>query len=85
MRGILPINLGSKIVGRAITVQTFAGDWAKPVEAIEMAGPGDVLVIYNGSNYVAPWGGLATLSSKIGELKAWLWTEPCGMWMRSEL
>ena len=29
-----------------------------------MAGPGDVLVIYNGSNYVAPWGGLATLSSK---------------------
>ncbi len=64
MRGILPINLGSKIVGRAITVQTFAGDWAKPVEAIDMAGPGDVLVIYNGSNYVAPWGGLATLSSK---------------------
>jgi 3-hexulose-6-phosphate synthase/6-phospho-3-hexuloisomerase len=64
MRGILPINLGSKIVGRAITVQTFAGDWAKPVEAIDLCGPGDVLVIYNASNFVAPWGGLATLSSK---------------------
>ncbi len=64
MRGILPINLGTKIVGRAVTVQTFAGDWAKPVEAIDLAGPGDVLVIYNGSNYIAPWGGLATLSCK---------------------
>ena len=65
MKGILPINLGSKIVGRAVTVQTFAGDWAKPVEAIDLAGPGDVLVIYNGSNFIAPWGGLATLSCKI--------------------
>ena len=65
MRGILPINLGSKIVGRAVTVQTFAGDWAKPVEAIDLAGPGDVLVIYNGSNFIAPWGGLATLSCRI--------------------
>jgi 3-hexulose-6-phosphate synthase/6-phospho-3-hexuloisomerase len=65
MRDIHPINLGTKIVGRAITVQTFAGDWAKPVEAIDLAGPGDVLVIYNGSNNIAPWGGLATLSCKI--------------------
>ena len=65
MRGIHPLIPGKKIVGRAITVQTFAGDWAKPVEAIDMAGPGDVLVIYNGSNNIAPWGGLATLSCKI--------------------
>jgi 3-hexulose-6-phosphate synthase/6-phospho-3-hexuloisomerase len=35
------------------------------VEAIDLAGPGDVLVIYNGSNFIAPWGGLATLSCKI--------------------
>ena len=34
-------------------------------EAIDLAGPGDVLVIYNGSNSIAPWGGLATLSCKI--------------------
>ncbi len=64
MRNIHPINLGTKIVGTAITVQTFAGDWAKPVEAIDLAGPGNVIVIYNGSNNVAPWGGLATLSCK---------------------
>ena len=64
MRDIHPINIGTKIVGRAITVQTFAGDWAKPVGAIDLAGPGNVLVIYNGSNNIAPWGGLATLSCK---------------------
>jgi 3-hexulose-6-phosphate synthase/6-phospho-3-hexuloisomerase len=64
MRDIHPINMGTKIVGTAITVQTFAGDWAKPVEAIDLAGPGNVIVVYNGSNNVAPWGGLATLSCK---------------------
>lgn len=64
MHGIHPINQGTKIVGTAITVQTFAGDWAKPVEAIDLAGPGDVIVIYNGGDVVAPWGGLATLSCR---------------------
>lgn len=65
MRDIRSINPGTKIVGTAITVQTFAGDWAKTVEAIDLAGPGNVIVIYNGSNYIAPWGGLATLSCKV--------------------
>jgi 3-hexulose-6-phosphate synthase/6-phospho-3-hexuloisomerase len=65
MRDIHPINAGTKMVGTAITVQTFAGDWAKSVEAIDLGGPGKVIVIYNGSNYVAPWGGLATLSCRI--------------------
>lgn len=65
MRDVFSINLGAKIVGRAVTVQTFPGDWAKSVEAIDLAGPGDVLVIYNGSRYIAPWGGLATLSCKM--------------------
>lgn len=65
MRDIHPINPGTKIVGTAITVQTFAGDWAKTVEAIDVSGPGNVIVIYNGSNYIAPWGGLATLSCKV--------------------
>jgi 3-hexulose-6-phosphate synthase / 6-phospho-3-hexuloisomerase len=64
MRDIHPINLGTKIVGTAVTVQTFAGDWAKPVEAIDIAGPGNVIVIYSGSNSISPWGGLATLSCK---------------------
>jgi len=65
MRSILPINEGSKIVGTAITVQTFAGDWAKTVEAIDMGGPGNVIVVYNGNNFIAPWGGLATLSCQM--------------------
>ncbi|NYT02437.1 MAG: bifunctional hexulose-6-phosphate synthase/ribonuclease regulator [Methanosarcinales archaeon] len=64
MREISPINPGTKMVGKAITVQTYQGDWAKPVEAIDEGGPGDVIVIYNGSRHVAPWGGLATLSCK---------------------
>ena len=65
MRDILPINRGKKIVGTAITVQTFPGDWAKSVEAIDLAGPGNVIVIYNGSKHIAPWGGLATLSAQV--------------------
>ncbi len=62
MTGILPICTGHKIVGRAITVRTLPGDWAKPVEAIDRAGAGNVIVIDNGRADVAPWGGLATLS-----------------------
>ena len=62
MKGILPICGGHKIAGRAITVQTLPGDWAKPVEAIDLACEGDVIVIDNGSVNVAPWGELATLS-----------------------
>lgn len=60
MRDIKPLFEGIKIAGKAVTVQTFAGDWAKPVEASDVAGPGDIIVIYNGSNYVAPWGELAS-------------------------
>ena len=62
MRNIRSIYPGTKTVGRAITVQTFEGDWAKTVEAIDIAREGDIIVIYNGSPHVAPWGELATLS-----------------------
>jgi 3-hexulose-6-phosphate synthase/6-phospho-3-hexuloisomerase len=63
MNSMIPINPGIKMVGPAVTVQTFEGDWAKTVEAIDVARPGDVIVIYNGgSSRVAPWGELATLS-----------------------
>lgn len=64
MRDIKPVVGGVKMVGRAVTVQTFEGDWAKPVEAIDIAQKGDVIVIYNGSKYVAPWGELATHSCR---------------------
>ncbi len=63
MHGLFPVNPGLKMVGPAVTVQTFEGDWAKTVEAIDTAQSGDVIVIYNGgSDKVAPWGELATLS-----------------------
>jgi 3-hexulose-6-phosphate synthase / 6-phospho-3-hexuloisomerase len=62
MKGIHPVVRG-KMVGTAITVQTFPGDWAKTVEAIDIAKEGDVIVIYNENKDIACWGGLATLSS----------------------
>ena len=63
MEGMFSICGDVKMVGRAVTVQTFSGDWAKPVEAIDVAGPGNVIVINNdGATHVAPWGELATLS-----------------------
>ena len=63
MSGLVSICGNVKMVGRAVTVQTFAGDWAKPVEAIDVARKNEVIVINNdGATHVAPWGELATLS-----------------------
>ena len=59
IRSIVP---GKHMVGRAITVRTYPGDWAKPVEAIDKAQPGDVLVIDAGGRAPAVWGELATES-----------------------
>jgi 3-hexulose-6-phosphate synthase/6-phospho-3-hexuloisomerase len=63
MSGIVSICGNVKMVGRAVTVQTVAGDWAKPVEAIDVARKNEVIVINNdGALHIAPWGELATLS-----------------------
>ena len=64
MRGIKPLFENIKLVGKAVTVQTFEGDWAKPVEATDVAKEGDVIVVYAGSKDVAPWGELASWSCK---------------------
>jgi 3-hexulose-6-phosphate synthase/6-phospho-3-hexuloisomerase len=56
---------GEKMVGRAFTVRTLNGDWAKPVEAIEAANAGDVIVIDAGGGAIAVWGELATWSCKM--------------------
>ncbi|WP_214020911.1 3-hexulose-6-phosphate synthase [Methanoculleus sp.] len=65
MAGIVSLCGRAKAVGPAVTVRTVAGDWAKPVEAIDVAGPGDVLVISNdGRSDIAPWGELATHSAR---------------------
>lgn len=63
MQGISSKTLGKKTVGKAVTIRSFGGDWAKPVEAIDISGPGDVIVIYNGDRNIAMWGGLATLTA----------------------
>jgi 3-hexulose-6-phosphate synthase/6-phospho-3-hexuloisomerase len=64
LRGIKPLFENIKLVGKAVTVQTFEGDWAKPVEATDVAKEGDVIVVYAGSKEVAPWGELASWSCK---------------------
>ncbi|MGA9087243.1 MAG: bifunctional hexulose-6-phosphate synthase/ribonuclease regulator [Methanoregula sp.] len=61
--GLVSLCGDVKMAGKAVTVHTIAGDWAKPVEAIEIAECGTVLVINNDACVnVAPWGELATLS-----------------------
>jgi 3-hexulose-6-phosphate synthase/6-phospho-3-hexuloisomerase len=61
--GLRPLAPGFKLVGPALTVRTYAGDWAKPVEAIDHATPGDVIVIDAGGMPPAVWGELATNSA----------------------
>ena len=67
MRGLKPVWGGSvdkplKFAGPAVTVRSYAGDWSKPVSAIDQCKPGDVLVIDNCSAEIACWGELATNS-----------------------
>lgn len=60
---IKPIVEGVKLVGPAVTVRTYPGDWSKPVEAITVANEGDVIVIDAGGVPPAVWGELATYSA----------------------
>ncbi|UCF08870.1 MAG: DUF561 domain-containing protein [Thermoplasmata archaeon] len=65
MKYITPrIKHGVKMVGRAITVATMDGDWAKPVEAIDRCEEGSVIVIDAGAGHTAVWGELASWSCK---------------------
>ncbi|MEM0138507.1 MAG: 3-hexulose-6-phosphate synthase [Thermoplasmatales archaeon] len=64
IHGIIPrIQLGTKIVGRALTVKTINGDWAKPVEAIDRAKEGDIIVVDADGGEDAVWGELASWSA----------------------
>ncbi|HEV8361039.1 MAG TPA: 3-hexulose-6-phosphate synthase, partial [Candidatus Thermoplasmatota archaeon] len=62
MQGIVPIQPGLRMIGRAVTARTVNGDWAKPVQAIDLAQAGDVLVIDVDGGRDAVWGELATHS-----------------------
>ncbi len=61
--GIRPLAPGLKVMGRALTVRTYPGDWAKPVQAIDQAEPGEVIVVDAGGVGPAIWGELATHSA----------------------
>jgi len=61
--GIYPITPGARMCGPALTVRTAPGDFAKPVEAIDQAREGDVIVIEAGGVGPALWGELATYSA----------------------
>ncbi len=63
LEGILPISPGMKMAGPALTVRSYPGDWAKPVEAIDLAEEGDVIIIEAGGKAPALWGELATHSA----------------------
>lgn len=62
MNDIYPIVRGKKVVGKAVTVSTMDGDWAKTVEAIDVAEKGNVIVIKCSGDTTAVWGELATRS-----------------------
>jgi 3-hexulose-6-phosphate synthase/6-phospho-3-hexuloisomerase len=63
LQGIRPLFQGIRLVGRTVTVRTYPGDWAKPVEAIDVAQEGDVIVVDAGGLGPAIWGELATHSA----------------------
>ena len=68
MQEIRPIKLGFHMCGKALTVRTMDGDWAKPIEAIDKAEKGEIIVVDAGSGKTAIWGELATWSAKLKKL-----------------
>jgi len=63
IKGLVKITPSVKLVGPALTVRSYPGDWAKPVEAIDKAEKGEVIVIDAGGTGPAVWGELATHSA----------------------
>lgn len=63
--GLSPIAPGQFACGPAVTVRSMPGDWAKPVEAIDVAQAGDIIVIDTAGQAPAVWGELASESAKI--------------------
>ncbi|NPV50945.1 MAG: 3-hexulose-6-phosphate synthase [Candidatus Methanofastidiosum sp.] len=68
MKGIHTVIPGIRMAGKALTVKTMNGDWAKAVEAIDLAEEGDILVIDANSGNIAIWGELATWSAFMRKL-----------------
>jgi 3-hexulose-6-phosphate synthase/6-phospho-3-hexuloisomerase len=68
LKGLQPVWVGEpgelKFAGPAVTVRTYNGDWSAPVQAIDHAKPGDVIVIDACRGDIAVWGELATNSCR---------------------
>jgi 3-hexulose-6-phosphate synthase/6-phospho-3-hexuloisomerase len=63
LAGIYPITPGARMCGPAVTVRSAPGDWSKPVQAIDEAREGEIIVIEAGGVGPALWGELATYSA----------------------
>jgi 4-hydroxy-4-methyl-2-oxoglutarate aldolase len=62
VRALIP---GTRMAGRAFTVQCFLGDTTSVIQAIDLANPGDVLVIdIGGTDRATAWGGSSSAASK---------------------
>ncbi len=61
--GLRPVAPGLKVAGKALTVRCAPGDYAKPVEAIDHAKAGDVIVVDAGGVGPAVWGEMASRSA----------------------
>jgi len=61
--GLVQIAPGAKLVGPVLTVRTAPGDFAKSVEAIDLAEEGQVIAVDAGGAGPAIWGELATESA----------------------
>jgi len=62
---IRPVGDACKLLGRAFTVRCWPSDGLAFMRAVEMAEPGDILVIDGGgTNRSTVWGGSATIRAK---------------------
>ncbi len=64
LEGLRPLWPAQHACGTAVTVRTVPGDWAKPVQAIDVAQAGDIIVVDAAGQPPAVWGELASQSAK---------------------
>ena len=68
LAGIRTLWQGAFAAGPAVTVQTVPGDWSKPVQAIDVAQAGQIIVVDAAGQPPAVWGELATESARNKQL-----------------
>jgi 4-hydroxy-4-methyl-2-oxoglutarate aldolase len=62
---VRPLIPGRRLAGRAFTVQCFLGDTTAVIQAIDVARPGDVLVIdIGGTDRATAWGGSSSAAAR---------------------